>query len=104
MWGSRAATWLLQQESNAMQQENNAKQHDTNAYQHNSHRRSRSWHSVDSLADLALPLSISETVERVAKESVMVLGLAFNLWSYLGVATVAYVLQGGSGWCKCTGW
>jgi hypothetical protein len=49
------------------------------------HRRTRSWHRVDSLADLALPLSAVETLERIITETWMVAGLAVKLFTYLGL-------------------
>lgn len=49
------------------------------------HRRGRSWHSVDSLADLSIPLSPSEAAERLLQECITLLSLAVKLWSYLGL-------------------
>jgi hypothetical protein len=49
------------------------------------HKRHKSWQRVDSLADLALPLSLGETLERMTAESFMLVGLAFKLFSYLGL-------------------
>jgi hypothetical protein len=46
------------------------------------HARSR---STDSLADLYLPVTPSELLERVLSEAWLVLGLAFKLWRYLGL-------------------
>ena len=45
----------------------------------------RSWRSTDSLADLCLPVSPAEWLDRLAHEAVNVLGLAVRLWSYLGL-------------------
>ena len=45
----------------------------------------RSWRSTDSLADLVLPLSPAEWLDRLAHEALNVLGLAVRLWSYLGL-------------------
>lgn len=47
-------------------------------------RHSRSK-SIDSLADLVVPLSPTELLERAASELWMCLGLAFKLYSYLGL-------------------
>lgn len=49
------------------------------------HRRHRSWHRVDSLADLALPLTAVEYLERIITETWMVAGLAIKLFTYLGL-------------------
>lgn len=82
------------------------------------HHRYRSWPSMESLADLAVPLSVMETLERVAQEFVMVMGLALKLWNYLGLGVyggkfsptsplqqklcfrllTALLLQDGNGW------
>jgi prenylcysteine alpha-carboxyl methylesterase len=50
----------------------------------NSSRHSRS-RSTDSLADLYLPLSPSELVERVWSQTCLYAGLALRLWSFLGL-------------------
>lgn len=49
-----------------------------------SSRHSRSK-SIDSLADLAVILSPTELLERAASEVVLYAGLAFKLFSYLGI-------------------
>jgi hypothetical protein len=40
---------------------------------------------VDSLADLALPLTAVEYLERIITETWMVAGLAIKLFTYLGL-------------------
>jgi hypothetical protein len=47
-------------------------------------RHSRSK-SMDSLADLVVPLSPTELLERIASEAWLCAELAFKLYSYLGL-------------------
>ncbi|KAF6266738.1 Alpha/Beta hydrolase protein [Scenedesmus sp. NREL 46B-D3] len=49
------------------------------------HRRSKSWASMDSLADLNIHPTPGQALERLLLESWMVAGLALKLWSYLGL-------------------
>jgi len=53
-------------------------------------RHSRSK-SIDSLADLVVPLSPTELLERIASEAWLCTGLAFNLWSYLGLGGLGLI-------------
>jgi len=46
------------------------------------------------LADLMAPLTISAQLEKVAGESLMLVGLAFNLWSYLGLGRLPICMNG----------
>jgi hypothetical protein len=48
-------------------------------------RRGQSWHAVDSLADLSIPLSAEQAVKRGVQEAWKLAGLALQLWSYLGL-------------------
>lgn len=48
-------------------------------------RHRRSWSMADSLADLSIPLSPVAAAEKLLSEAWRLLGLALQLWSYLGV-------------------
>lgn len=92
MWTSRAAaTAMLQEASDA------GSMQDAGIYgsshKRRTHRRSKSWASKDSLADLMAPLTMSAQLEKVAGESLMLVGLAFNLWSYLGLGMLPYCMS-----------
>lgn len=56
------------------------------------HQQTRSRHSrsksIDSLADLAVILSPTELMERAASEILLYTGLAFKLYSYLGLGEI----------------
>lgn len=43
------------------------------------------WRSTDSLADLYLPVSPGEWLERLVQQSINLVGLALKLLSYLGL-------------------
>ncbi|GBF90156.1 isoprenylcysteine alpha-carbonyl methylesterase-like protein [Raphidocelis subcapitata] len=45
----------------------------------------RSWHAVDSLADLGLPLSPAAAAEHAVAEAWRLFKLALKLWSYVGL-------------------
>lgn len=86
MLGSaRAATLVFRSSSSSDGGDGSSYQTASRSNASRRHRRSKSWASMDSLADLNIPLSPGQALERLLLESWMVAGLALKLWSYLGL-------------------
>ncbi len=98
----QAVSWSPAQQKARQQQQQEQQQGEQQQQQPHQRRRGRhvSWPSMDSLADLNLPATAVQTVDRVAKEVVTVFGLAMKLLSYLGLGEDVATLPDCS--CCCT--